>query len=448
MDKKFDGLIDNAIEKFTMIGGEIQGILVCDKNGLPLANKDVSISPGPIALLAQFAESLSGRRTTICLEHNEASHIYPMSSLTSSSLTSIVSDNLIHYCSGSIPISFTELNLKQTLLGGQSFRWIEQISNEFIGVLGSYIICLQHINENLHYTFYTNISNKNLLNLSNENNRQNETSLILHNYFQLSIKLHDLFQIWCKSDERFQNHLIPIGIRVLAQDPLENLISFICSSNNNVQRITKMIKLLCIEYGKQIGTLNGITYHEFPTIDELDKPNLEKHLRELNFGYRARYIQETIKYLKYTINDISFFDRLKSLSVKEARIELLKIMGVGRKVADCVLLMSLGKQDVVPVDTHIHSIAVTYYGRRKNLQLTTSNYDEISSFFEQLWKPFAGWAQAAAFSNELRSTSNNKINIKSRSLKRSISSYETNNQHQLVKCRKKSLSIQQEIKES
>ncbi|CAF0861177.1 unnamed protein product [Rotaria sordida] len=72
MDKKFDGLIDNAIEKFTMIGGEIQGILVCDKNGLPLANKDVSISPGPIALLAQFAESLSGRRTTICLEHNEA----------------------------------------------------------------------------------------------------------------------------------------------------------------------------------------------------------------------------------------------------------------------------------------------------------------------------------------------------------------------------------------
>ncbi|CAF2315383.1 unnamed protein product [Rotaria sp. Silwood2] len=370
-----------------------------------------------------------------------------MSSLTPSPSTSILSDNLIHYCSGSIPISSTELNLKQTLLGGQSFRWIEQISNEFIGVLGSYIIRLQHIDENLHYTFYTNISNKNRLNLSNENNTQNETSLILHNYFQLSIKLHDLFQIWCKSDERFQNRLIPIGIRVLAQDPLENLISFICSSNNNVQRITKMIKLLCEEYGKQIGTLNGITYHEFPTIDELDKPNLEQRLRELNFGYRARYIQETIKYLKYTINDLLFFDRLKSLSVEEARSQLLKIMGVGRKVADCVLLMSLGKQDVVPVDTHIHSIAVAYYGQRKNLQLTTSNYNDISSFFEQLWKPFAGWAQAAAFSNELRSTSNNKISIKSTSLKRSISSYETNNQYQLEKCRKKNLSIKQEIKE-
>ena len=67
-------------------------------------------------------------------------------------------------------------------------------------------------------------------------------------------------------------------------------------------------------------------------LDELDQLNLEQCLRELNFGYRARYIQQAIKYLKYTINDLSFFDRLKSLSVKEVRIQLLKIMGVGRKV--------------------------------------------------------------------------------------------------------------------
>ena len=72
-----------------------------------------------------------------------------------------------------------------------------------------------------------------------------------------------------QSDQRFRNKQIPSGIRVLAQDPLENLISFICSSNNNVQRITKMIKLLCDEYGKEIGTFNGITYHQFPTIGYL-----------------------------------------------------------------------------------------------------------------------------------------------------------------------------------
>ncbi len=67
-------------------------------------------------------------------------------------------------------------------------------------------------------------------------------------------------------------------------------------------------------------------------LDELDKPNLEQRLRALSFGYRARYIHQAIQYLKYTINDSTFFDRLKSSSVKEARIQLLKIMGVGRKV--------------------------------------------------------------------------------------------------------------------
>lgn len=145
-------------------------------------------------------------------------------------------------------------------------RWIEPKPNEFIGVLGSFIIRLQHENGNLHYTYYTNVSNKKLEILPNENERQTEASILLHNYFQLSVNLEDLFKIWCKSDKRFQNGMVPTGIRVLAQDSLENLISFICSSNNNVQRITKMIKSLSEEYGKEIGTLDGTTYYEFPTL--------------------------------------------------------------------------------------------------------------------------------------------------------------------------------------
>ncbi len=143
-------------------------------------------------------------------------------------------------------------------------RWIEQNSNEFIGVLSSYVVRLQHQNDNLRYTFF--INNEDLIQTSNDNDRRVETALILDNYFQLTIKLTDLFDKWCKSDARFEKGQIPIGIRVLAQEPLENLISFICSSNNNVQRITKMIKGLCDEYGKKIGTLNGINYHQFPTL--------------------------------------------------------------------------------------------------------------------------------------------------------------------------------------
>lgn len=55
-----------------MVGVEVKGVLVCDKSGLPLASKDVSISPGPIARMAELAAELSNRRTTVCLEHNES----------------------------------------------------------------------------------------------------------------------------------------------------------------------------------------------------------------------------------------------------------------------------------------------------------------------------------------------------------------------------------------
>ena len=70
----------------------------------------------------------------------------------------------------------------------------------------------------------------------------------------------------------------------------------------------------------------------FDISDELDQENLEQTLRQMNFGYRARYIQQAVKYLKYSINDPTFFDQLKTSSVKESRTQLLKIMGVGRKV--------------------------------------------------------------------------------------------------------------------
>lgn len=66
------------------------------------------------------------------------------------------------------------------------------------------------------------------------------------------------------------------------------------------------------------------------------------------------------------------------------------------KVADCILLMSLDKQSVVPVDTHIHSMAVTHYGYENKSQLTAAKYDGISMFFENLWQPMAGWAQAVS----------------------------------------------------
>ncbi|CAF1381995.1 unnamed protein product, partial [Didymodactylos carnosus] len=132
---------------------------------------------------------------------------------------------------------------------------------------------------------------------------------------------------------------------------------------------------------------------------------LEKKLRDIGFGYRARYIYEAVKFIKNECGGMKHFQYLETLSVQEARNELLRITGVGIKVADCVLLMSLNKSDVVPVDTHMKNIAVQFYGQGNKADvknLSKANYREISSYFEQLWTPKAGWAQAAAFAVELK----------------------------------------------
>lgn len=71
MDKKIDALVESTLEKFTLAGVDVGGVVVCDKSGLILTTKDVSCSSGPIARLAELAASLTGRRATVCLEHNE-----------------------------------------------------------------------------------------------------------------------------------------------------------------------------------------------------------------------------------------------------------------------------------------------------------------------------------------------------------------------------------------
>ncbi|CAF1434221.1 unnamed protein product, partial [Didymodactylos carnosus] len=71
MENKFESLIDNAIEKFDLVDVKVQGVVVCDKNGLTLTNRSVDVSPGPIALLSELATCLSGKRVTVCLENVE-----------------------------------------------------------------------------------------------------------------------------------------------------------------------------------------------------------------------------------------------------------------------------------------------------------------------------------------------------------------------------------------
>jgi N-glycosylase/DNA lyase len=100
---------------------------------------------------------------------------------------------------------------------------------------------------------------------------------------------------------------------------------------------------------------------------------------------------------------------LRDVPTTEARDELLKFIGVGRKVADCVLLMSLDKKEVIPVDTHVHQIAIKHYGLRSasgtKAAMTPKLYADVNSKLADVWGDYAGWAHSVLFTADLKSFS-------------------------------------------
>lgn len=169
---------------------------------------------------------------------------------------------------------------------------------------------------------------------------------------------------------------------MLRQDPTETLFSFICSSNNNIERISGMVEKLCVTYGEYILEFDGRQYYTFPVPHVLAAEGVEDKLRKLGFGYRAKYIHQTAKVLASKPD--GWLDELRKAPYREAHAELLTLPGVGAKVADCICLMSLDKMDAIPVDTHMWQIAARDYKLKvTNKSLTTKVYNEIGEEWSQ-----------------------------------------------------------------
>lgn len=204
---------------------------------------------------------------------------------------------------------------------------------------------------------------------------------ILTEYFQLDVSCSQLVSDWSTKDRGIADitSLIP-GIRILRQDPVETLIAFICSSNNNIPRISQMVNKLCVHYGSPLGIHCGRTFHSFPSLKELCKDGVEENLREMGFGYRAKYVTNAARYILNN-HDSDWLSSLRLVSYEEAWSLLQKVPGVGPKVADCVCLMALDKTEAVPIDTHILQLATKDYGiQMKGKSLTLKKYTEIGNY--------------------------------------------------------------------
>ncbi|KAG6031383.1 hypothetical protein E4U41_007585 [Claviceps citrina] len=330
-----------------------------------------------------------------------------------------------------IPIRLPELCIDTTLRCGQSFRW-RKISDEWICTLHGRILSLKQDPEHLHYRVTWPESRKNLAasppGTRVDGDNDDDTEELVRRYFSLNLDLGALYDQWSEADPNFRKKAPEFtGVRILSQDAWEALICFICSSNNNISRISQMVHKLCSHYGPLIGYIGDEPMHDFPNPEALTGKNVESHLRELGFGYRAKYIADTARVVALE-KPASWLEShrnpchlgLKTLGAdsatgsgptyKGAHEALLTLTGVGPKVADCVCLMGLGWGESVPVDTHVWQIAQRDYkfGKTRAKTFNKAMYDAVGDHFRKIWGDYAGWAHSVLFTADLRDFSKRK----------------------------------------
>lgn len=149
------------------------------------------------------------------------------------------------------------------------------------------------------------------------------------------------------------------GIRILRQDLWEMIVSFLISQQNNIPRIRKCIRNLCEAYGTPMESFRGEIYYSFPKPEDLAGLE-EDELKACNLGYRSKYVVRTAKAIVQ--GEVSL-EKIQTMPYKKAREELLKLFGVGEKVADCICLFALHHLEAFPMDTHMIQALETHYKR-------------------------------------------------------------------------------------
>ena len=237
----------------------------------------------------------------------------------------------------SIIVSGVEcLDLDLTLDCGQAFRWERNEDGSYCGVAGGHFLKIRKENGDLIF----------------ENTSLDAFNDFWVNYFDLE-KDYKAICERLKEDELLRSTIDEYyGIRILNQEPWEALCSFVISQQNNIKRIKLIISRLCKAYGDNLG--NG--YYSFPSaerLSELETADFEA----IGAGYRAKYLEKLSK--DVASGEINL-EKIKSLSLDEARKKLLNIYGVGIKVANCALLFGFGFYSAFPVDVWMKRV-MEYY---------------------------------------------------------------------------------------
>lgn len=265
-------------------------------------------------------------------------------------------------------------NLKYTLECGQCFRWKKIDEDYYVGVIKDRVIKIKQNKDTLY------IISSNMDNLED----------VVRHYFNLDLDYTSIEKRISIVDDNVKKAVKNTsGLRFLKQDFFETLISYIISANNNIPRISKSVNEISRRYGKEVE-LEGEKYYLFPTPEELKNVTIEEY-RECGVGFRDKYIYNTVAKINNKEIDL---DELFKMDTQNLKKELLSLMGVGPKVADCILLFSCSRLEVFPVDTWVEKIMTKLYFNNKE-----ASKKQIQDYAKNNFKNDAGIIQQHLFYN-------------------------------------------------
>lgn len=259
---------------------------------------------------------------------------------------------------------------------GQCFRWNKEEDGSYTGVIKDGVINVQKKENTIYFK-------------GNCNGNFEEK---IKDYFDLNTNYTKIKEKLANIDENLKiSTEFGKGIRILKQDLWECIISFIISANNNIPRIKKIIEKLSLNYGDKIEW-NGKAYYIFPTVNQLSKASVED-LRGMGLGFRDVRVYNTTKMILENQVDL---EKIKQMNTSnEMREELLKLDGVGPKVADCILLFGLKRFDVFPIDVWVRRVMNELYIH--NEDETKVNKKELTKLAEDKFLGMSGIAQQYLF---------------------------------------------------
>lgn len=269
------------------------------------------------------------------------------------------------------------LDLAYTLDCGQAFRWRLR-EGWWVGVVRGHAVRLRREGGGVLGQVYPALP---------------EADAFLASYLRLDVDLESVCREFASADPWIAEAVAGyLGLRVLDQEPQETLLSYVCSTANSVPRISKAVEEISRRYGRLIATIDGTDFYAFPTVEALAAAPEEDLSRGTGLGWRGANLKRVAADLAGKPE--GWPEQLRALPYREAKASLMELRGIGAKIADCVCLFSLGKDEAVPVDTHIWALANEIFDARVPTKtITPTTYEAVAGLFRQRYGRFAGWAQ-------------------------------------------------------